>query len=300
MPHQFTPNNFTQQATMKINRLWKLNLQSRFAMPTLAMFALGIFCLTLTTLNSSTAVAKLVVQEESEEKTEQEYYELRIYKIWDYEKQQIAETHLKNALIPALNRMGLDRVGVFLNSDVNDHSIFVLIPYPTIEKFTKLNKTLAADTEYQTAAASYFARDKKSPIYKRIESRFMKAFEGMPTMEIPQVSKEKSERIFELRLYQSHTEDHARRKVMMFNDGEIQIMRDTKLAPVFFGETLIGPDVPNLIYMLSSPDLESHKAHFKDFLAHPEWKRIKVLEQYKDTVSKIDKWILKPASYSQF
>ena len=85
----------------------------------------------------------------------------------------------------------------------------------------------------------------------------------------------------------------------MFNDGEIQIMRDTNLGPVFFGETLIGPDVPNLVYMLSSADRESHKKHFDDFLAHPEWKRIKVLEEYKDTVSKIRRWFLQPTSYSQ-
>ena len=121
----------------------------------------------------------------------------------------------------------------------------------------------------------------------------------MPVIEVPAVSAEKKPRVFELRLYQSHTEDHARRKVKMFNDGEIQIMRDTELAPVFFGETLIGPTVPNLIYMLSAPDKDSHKKHFDAFKAHPEWKRIKVLEEYKDTVSKIQSWFLKPTSYSQ-
>ncbi|MFK7766347.1 MAG: NIPSNAP family protein [Mariniblastus sp.] len=258
------------------------------------LLGLGILCLSISIFQTNDATAQ-----ETEKKADQEYYELRIYKIWDYEKQMIAESHLKDALLPALNRMGLDRVGVFTSSDENDHSIFVIIPYPNIEKFTNLNKTLAADKEYQTAAASYFARELKDPIYQRIESRFMKAFEGMPVMEIPQISKDKSERIFELRLYQSHTEDHARRKVLMFNDGEIQIMRDTKLGPVFFGETLIGPDVPNLVYMLSSKDSVSHTSHWKAFLNHPEWKRIKNLEIYKDTVSKIEKWILKPTSYSQ-
>lgn len=231
---------------------------------------------------------------------QQEYYELRIYKIYDYDKQLAAEAYLKDALLPALGRIGLDRIGVFTNQDdQNDHSVYVLIPFPTIEKFASLNQTLAADKEYQTAAAEYFARKLKDPVYDRIESRFMKAFAGIPVIELPAVSVEKKPRIFELRLYQSHTEDHARRKVKMFNDGEIQIMRDTKLAPVFYGETLIGPDVPNLIYMLSAEDVKSHKEHFDAFRAHPEWKRIKVLEEYKDTVSKIENWILQPTGYSQ-
>ncbi|MFT5301261.1 MAG: hypothetical protein ACI87E_004959 [Mariniblastus sp.] len=233
-------------------------------------------------------------------RVEQEYYELRIYKIFDYDKQLACESYLKNALVPALNRLDIDRVGVFTNQgDENDHSVFVLIPFKTIEKFAGLNAALAGDEQYQTAAANYFARKLKDPVFERIESRFMKAFSGIPVMEVPKLSAEKQERVFELRLYQSHTEDHARRKVKMFNEGEIQIMRDTQLGPVFFGETLIGPDVPNLVYMLSASDKDSHKQHFKDFLAHPEWKRIKVLEEYKDTVSKIQNWFLSPTAYSQ-
>jgi hypothetical protein len=246
-------------------------------------------------------LTSLVAAETNDEvKIEQEFYEIRIYRINDYDKQRACESYLQTALLPALNRLDINRVGVFTNQgDENDHSVFVLIPFTTIDKFTGLNQALANDKEYQSAAAEYFARELKDPVYERIESRFLKAFSGIPVMEIPKLSTEKQERIFELRLYQSHTEDHARRKVQMFNEGEIQIMRDTQLGPVFFGETLIGPDVPNLVYMLSSSDRDSHKQHFQDFLAHPEWKRIKVLEQYKDTVSKIESWFLQPTSYSQ-
>ncbi len=87
--------------------------------------------------------------------------------------------------------------------------------------------------------------------------------------------------------------------VAMFNNGEIELMREVEMAPVFFGETLIGPNVPNLIYMLSADNMESHKAHWKAFLAHPTWERMKAMEKYKDTVSKIKNWFLKPTSYSQ-
>lgn len=230
----------------------------------------------------------------------QQYYELRIYKIFDYEKQVVAEGYLETALLPALGRLGIDPVGVFTNlDDQNDHSIYMLIPFDSAEAFATHNAKLNEDKTYQTGAAIYFDRPKKDPVFERIESRFMRAFSGMPKMELPELSKEKKERIFELRLYESHTEDHARRKVKMFDEGEIQIMRDVNLGPVFYGSTLIGPDVPNLIYMLSSTDKETHKQHFKDFLKHPEWARIKVLKEYKDTVSKIKNWFLKPTRFSQ-
>ena len=256
--------------------------------------------MTAINLGNSTDLQALEVANERENSADQEYYELRIYKIFDYEKQQIAENYLQTALIPALNRMGVDRVGVFSNSsDENDHSIFMLIPFSSIEQFTNMNQRLADDADYQTNAAAYFKRNKKTAVYQRIESRFMKAFKGIPALEIPAYSSEKKERLFELRLYESPTEDHARRKVKMFNEGEIDIMRDVKLAPIFFGETLIGPDVPNLVYMLSGTDEESHGQHWKDFLAHPEWNRIKGIEEYKGTVSTIKKWMLAPTSFSQ-
>lgn len=256
--------------------------------------------MTAINLGNSTDLQALEVANERENSADQEYYELRIYKIFDYEKQQIAENYLQTALIPALNRMGVDRVGVFSNSsDENDHSLFMLIPFSSIEQFTNMNQRLADDADYQTNAGAYFKRNKKTAIYQRIESRFMKAFKGIPALEIPAYSSEKKERLFELRLYESPTEDHARRKVKMFNEGEIDIMRDVKLAPIFFGETLIGPDVPNLVYMLSGTDEEAHGQHWKDFLAHPEWNRIKGIEEYKGTVSTIKKWMLAPTSFSQ-
>ena len=262
---------------------------------------LFIFALmTVIQLGNSSELQAKEFATEGGNSADQEYYELRIYKIFDYEKQQIAENYLQNALIPALNRMGVDRVGVFRNlSDENDHSLFMLIPFSSIEQFTNMNQSLADDASYQANAEAYFKRNKKTAVYQRIESRFMKAFKGIPALEIPAYSTKKKDRLFELRLYESPTEDHARRKVKMFNEGEIDIMRNVKLAPIFFGETLIGPDVPNLVYMLSGTDEESHGQHWKDFLAHPEWIRIKEIEEYKGTVSSIKKWMLTPTSYSQ-
>ena len=229
----------------------------------------------------------------------QEFYELRIYQIDNIDKQQLVSDYLETALLPALERLGVDRIGVFTRLDnENDHSIYMLIPYPDATVFANLNASLAKDEAYQQAAQKHVARPLKDPVFTRIESRFMKAFAGMPVMEQPAHSKEKKPRIFELRLYQSHTEDHAARKVEMFNEGEIQIMRDVQMSPVFYGETLIGPDVPNLVYMLSADDMESHQEHWNAFIAHPEWDKMKKMERYQDTVSKIQKWFLKPTSYS--
>ncbi|MBW8015153.1 MAG: NIPSNAP family containing protein [Planctomycetes bacterium] len=230
----------------------------------------------------------------------QEFYELRVYRIESAEKQKVVSTYLEKALLPALKRISLNNVGVFTVKDApEDFSIYVLITYPKLQTFAKLNDKLAADKYYNRAATDYFALGIKNPPFTRIESRLMKAFAGIPAMEIPAQTKTRSQRMFEVRIYESHNENKARKKVDMFNTGEIQVMRDTKLAPVFFGETLIGSDVPNLTYMLSASDIDAHKKHWKAFMAHPEWNRMKKLPKYKDTVSKITKTFLIPTKYSQ-
>ncbi len=229
-----------------------------------------------------------------------EYYELRTYKIFDFEKQKIADEYLETALLPALTRQGVKQVGVFHNlKDENDHSIYVLIVWPALDALAQCNEKLGADSAYQEAAKPHTDRALKDGVFARIETRLLKAFSGMSNLELPAASTGGGKRIFELRLYESHTEEHARRKVNMFNDGEIQLMKDVELGPVFFGETIVGPLMPNLVYMLCAANEEDHKKHWKAFLDSPRWKAMKSLPQYKDTVSKIQNWLLKPAPYSK-
>jgi hypothetical protein len=249
------------------------------------------------TMTDSPAVAE-------EKTTAQEYYELRAYRIKNADKQKIVRDYLAKALVPALNKLGIDRVGVFdvmkkKEKDAEDLTLWALIPYKTLDAMTQLNGKLAVDKAYQAAAAAFLAGPVKDLPYTRIESWLMKAFNGIPVIEMPAETKAGKDRIFELRVYESHNEDAARRKVHMFNNGETQVMRDTKLAPVFFGETLVGDNVPNLTYMLSAPDMESHKAHWKAFFVHPDWKRMKVMKLYRGTVSKIYNYFLKPLKCSQ-
>jgi hypothetical protein len=230
----------------------------------------------------------------------QEYYELRIYKTKDANKMKMLDSYLEKALIPALGRMSIDRIGVLTNMDKPDeYSIYVIIPYSTLEIFAAVNPKLLQDKVYLLAAKEYFATLKDDPMFSRIQSKFYKAFKGMPVIEMPKQTADNKPRIFELRIYESHTEEKAALKIDMFNSGEMQIMRDTEMAPVFFGEALIGDGLPNLAYMLSASDRETHKAHWSKFGGHPDWQRMRKMPKYKDTVSNITNFFLMPTAYSQ-
>jgi len=102
-----------------------------------------------------------------------------------------------------------------------------------------------------------------------------------------------------MRTYQSYSEIKALKKVDMFNAGEIGVMQELNLSPVFYGQVLVGRDMPELTYMLCSPDMETHKRNWAAFGVHPTWVRLKTDPQYADTVSHITSRFLVPAAYSQ-
>jgi hypothetical protein len=238
-----------------------------------------------------------------------EYYELRVYHLKTGAGHSLLDSYLEKAAIPAWNRLGAKNVGVFVQqersgaaaqTEVRDpDAVWVLIPCPSLSAFTEATNQLAADAELQKAGAEYLQTPKAHPAFERIDSWLMLAFAGMPRVELAAYSREKKARMFELRTYESHSEVKALKKVEMFNSGEIETMRQVGLAPVFYGQALIGKNLPHLTYMVSAENQEEHTKHWGDFGKHPVWNKLKNDPQYADTVSKINNWFLVPTSYSQ-
>jgi hypothetical protein len=238
----------------------------------------------------------------------QEYYELRAYKLKASGGRALLDEYLEKAAIPAWTRVGLGPVGVFTqqertgnaeSSEVRDPLlVYVLIPYPSLAGLAAATARVNADAEYQKAGAKYLQVPKAQAAFDRIDSWLMLAFSGMPKLELPAYSREKKPRMFELRTYESYSEAKALKKIDMFNSGEIQAMRDTGLAPVFYGQALIGRDLPHLTYMLSAEDSAAHTQHWAAFRKNPTWTRLNSDPQYADTVSKITNRFLVPTPYS--
>jgi len=139
------------------------------------------------------------------------------------------------------------------------------------------------------------------PAYVRTESFLLAAFSGLPKIEVPAAAVGNKPRIFELRTYESHSKKANKKKIEMFNTGEIDIFRRTGLQPVFFGETLAGSKMPSLTYMLTFENMAEREKHWAAFIADPEWKKMSTTPGFTDVeiVSNISNIFLRPASYSQ-
>lgn len=214
-------------------------------------------------------------------------------------KLPIVDEYLSKAFIPALKRLEVGPVGVFTEPPENDLlRVSVLIVHKTAESVRTLPSRLAGDAEYLKAAGAYLSAKADDPVYQRIESSLLAAIPGMPKLGRPDPSKPRS---FNLRVYESHNERSAAKKIEMFEKGELGIFRRVGLAPVFFASALVGANMPNLTYMLVFPDEDARKAAWDKFRVDSEWLKLKAIPEYadKEIVSKITNRILTPAAYSE-
>lgn len=227
----------------------------------------------------------------------QQYFEFRQYHLNVGSKKRMVGDFLRKVGIPAMNRVGIGPVGVFNTMyGPNSPTLYVLMVHKSLDTVANSASMLMADDEYRKVGADFIDTSLSEPAYVRMESSLMVAFKGLPQLRVP----EKKSRIFELRTYESHSIKAAKKKIEMFNEGgEIKVFLKTGLQPVFFGETIIGPKMPNLTYMLTFDDLTDRDAKWKVFGGDPEWKKLRSNPVYKDTVSNIADIILRPTSYSQ-
>jgi hypothetical protein len=229
-----------------------------------------------------------------------QYYELRVYTTKSEKQQKLVSDYWQNAAVPAYNRLGAKPIGVFTElEDSPTNKIYVLIPFDSLEQFSGVASKLAGDSAYQQASKEFMELPKNDPSYVKFDSSLLLAMEGMKRLELPPSSAEKKPWIFELRTYLSPNEAKGINKVEMFNSGEIPVMKEVGLSPVFFAQSILGTQLPNLTYMVSGENMEEHKKHWKGFGPNPIWQKLSKDPQYKDNVSGIINVFLKRTAASQ-
>jgi len=252
------------------------------------------YALTLLTL-----VAALLAQAQP---SKQEYYEIRIYQLSNADQEKRLDAYLKDALVPALHRAGLSKIGAFKpvgNDTAEVRKTYLLIPYKSLSDLDALYDKLGKDNAYTSAGGDYINTAHDKPAYARFSKIILKAFSGHPALTEPKLAAPRDQRVYEMRSYEGATEKLYKKKVDMFVKGnELAIFDDLKFNPVFYAEVIAGPAMPNLMYMTSFDSKQSRDEHWKAFDEHPDWKKLKADKQYDNTVSHMDVTFLYPTDYS--
>jgi hypothetical protein len=234
--------------------------------------------------------------------TARELYALRIYHFSSLEQEKRILTYLESALVPAIKRQGLNNIGVFetLGADTaKTKRIYLLIPYTSAQQLAEAERKIVNDKSYIAEAADYIEASYDKPVYDRLEIIHLQAFALAPKVQVPALNSAKSERIYELRSYESPSEKIYRNKVQMFNEsGEIALFKRLNFNAVFYGEVLAGSRMPNLMYMTSFENMDDRNAHWKTFSDDAEWKTLSTKPEYQHNVSHIDIWFLRALDFS--
>lgn len=243
------------------------------------------------------AVGSISGAEAAEAANSRDYFELQRYTFETLDKRNIFDKFMADAAIPAMNRIGIDHVGVFYSED-EISPVYVLRRFRSLESFAESKQKLLGDEEYLRKGADFLDIITENMVYSRVESSLMLAFSGVSQLETPVDS---DGRIFQLRIYESPSVKTGLKKIEMFNTGELAVFRETGLNPVFFGETLIGEKMPNLTYMLVFKNKQEQSESWKKFGSHPEWQRLKSIPEFDDkkNLCGITNLSLIPAPYSQ-
>lgn len=236
--------------------------------------------------------------------TQREFYRLTVYHFSSPAQEKRLDSFFQNALVPALHRAGISRVGVFkswANDTLADKLMFVLLPVPKLTRLINLEDQLKKDRLYTAAGTGFLNADPKNAPFSRMETIVLRAFPGAPHMHLPSLQSPKPDRVYELRSYESATQSKFESKVKMFNEGnEIAIFNRLQFNPVFYSEVVAGSRMPNLMYMTSFENRADRDAHWKKFSADSVWKRLSALPEYQGNVSHIDINFLYATDYSDF
>jgi hypothetical protein len=231
-----------------------------------------------------------------------EFYQIRRYDLMTGPQLRLTENYFAQALIPTLTRMGMGPVGALkLDFGPETPVYYLIVPGPSVEALATLEPRLADDRSFLDAAAPFWNATAAKPAFQRVEVSLLEAFAGWPKITPPPASATKGKRIFQLRTYESPSNNDHLRKVEMFHSGEFSFFVKADCQPVFFGDTLIGSRMPSLTYMLSFRDAAALDAGWNAFRNDPDWKKLQADPRFAfdPIVSNISNLTLSPLECSQ-
>ena len=230
-----------------------------------------------------------------------QYFEWIRYHLPLGSRQRLVANYYRDVAIPALNKAGINNVGVFnVTHGINNPTLHVIIPHPSLESIVTVNDRLLSDESFLQAGERVLKAPSSEMAFVSMEKTILRAFTHLPEIVVPTQKKENRSRIFQVRTYEAPSLEASKRKIHMFNEGgEIAIFKKTGLQPVLFGETIAGDRMPNLVYILAFDNFDGMSKAWNTFMADPDWKTLNANTYYNDTVTRINDWIWSPTAFSQ-
>lgn len=238
----------------------------------------------------------------AQSKQKQEYYLIKVYHCVSQQQINHLENYLGEQLKPFLKKNGVPLVGIFMplaNDTAADKKLMVWVPLTQLEVLDRIQSKFYAINAFGDDPLIHLDSFHNNAPYTRIESTLASAFKLHPRYSAKKSFERSPENVYEYRSYESATEALHLRKVEMFNEGgEIAFFDRLQFSPIFYSQVIVGPRMPNLVYMTSFKNMEERNKHWQAFVNDPYWKEISPMPKYASTVSRNETILMKASRFS--
>jgi hypothetical protein len=190
------------------------------------------------------------------------------------------QDYLSKAALPALSKVH-NGPKIVLEGLVVPHTpeIVVILGFQSIQEFWSVRAKLNADKDLEQAFENWQAGPE--PPFEQQTNMLLEATDYSPEV-VPLDPPPQTPRIFELRVYHSPTYRQLRALHERFAGPEIRIFHRSGVHPLFYSSTVIGPNMPNLTYLIPFADLAAREKAWNTFSADPEWVKVRQasIDQY--------------------
>jgi hypothetical protein len=147
-------------------------------------------------------------------------------------------------------------------------TFMTLSGFASFEDMTAAARDIESDSGYRKAHEE-LEQGAGAP-YDTVQRVVLQALDFSPEI-VPLAEKPKSTRYFEVRLYHSPTQRQLQMVHERFTGAEIPIFHRSGVHPILYADTLAGPEMPNLTYVIPFATLAEREKAWDAFNADPEW-----------------------------
>jgi hypothetical protein len=177
--------------------------------------------------------------------------------------------HFSKVAIPAI-RERHDGPVIALEALVAPHmpQVAMVIGFRSLEEMWALHTSLGKNKDLGRKYQEW--QTGPEPPFESQSNVLLEAADYSPDLENDKQPR-KTQRVFELRQYHSPTWAQLQALHERFAGPEIRIFHRCGIHPVFYTSTLIGPNIPNLTYLIPFENLDAREKAWNAFAADPEW-----------------------------
>ncbi len=226
------------------------------------------------------------------------FYALDFFQLKNGTQPARIHEYLKNTMIPALRRAQAGPVLV-LEAVMAPHmpQVAVLIGGSSFDDLWTINTRVSTDAVFNKGLATWEKGDE--PAFETQNSMVLEAAKYSPEL-VPDKEPREKPRLFELRVYHSPTWRQLSALHERFAGPEIQIFHRVGIHPVLYTSTVVGPNMPNLTYLIPFDSLDAREKAWAKFQTDPEWIKVRQesIDKYGQISSIMQISLYKAAPYS--